>query len=318
MAVPFFWMKKKRVQPSVAVAPAPAPVPAPVAQILPIKGRIAICFYGQTRPGSIHAIPNVLRYIGSLRSECDIFIHTWDEETHGTSYAKRVDSGPDPTNAHWHTPQVVKSDRFTRMFDAYKPRVIEVEEYSLQPTKPIWGGRRFDPVKNRWDVSMWRSIQESNKLKMKYAAKNDIQYEYTVLLRSDFVFGETKRLADDIQQLQGPNMFLFGDHMHVFPTHGMTRVEEVIWIGPTSVIDKIAFFSDYYTSTVENIDDPSRPGFRDWQFYAADWFVNTLKLTFSPMADSTMRPYVQADYDNGIDPLNPGFGEVPSRFEYRR
>jgi hypothetical protein len=167
-------------------------------------------------------------------------------------------------------------------------------------------------------VSMWRSIQEVNSLKMKYAAKNGLQYEYTVLLRSDFVFGETKRLADDLQQLRTSNMLLFGDHMRVWPKYGMTRIEEVIWIGSTPVIDKVAFFSDHYTGTVANIDDPTHPGYRDWQFYAADWIVKTLKYTFSPLADNTMRPYVQSDYEKGVDPLNPGFGDIPSRFDYKR
>ena len=282
------------------------------------RKRVALCLYGQTRPGSIHAIPNILRYIGALRPDCDIFIHTWDEETFGTSYAKRVEEGPDPTNSHWHSPHTVASDRFGRMFDAYKPRVVEVEEYSLQPTKPSWGGRRFDPVHTRWDVSMWRSIQEVNKLKMNYAAKNGLQYDYTVILRSDFVFGGTKQLADDIQQLRTPTMLLFGDHMRVWPTYGMKRIEEVIWIGPTPVIDKVAFFSDHYTTTVANIDDPTHPGYRDWQFYAADWIVNTLNYTFSPLVDNTMRPYVEADYEKGVDPLNPGFGKVPSQFGYKR
>jgi hypothetical protein len=266
----------------------------------------------------MYAVPSVLRYIGDLRSECDIFIHTWDEETFGTSYAKRVGVGPVPEDSHWHVPHTVASDRFAKMFDAYKPRVFEVEEYSLQPTKATWGGRRFDPVRARWDVSMWRSIQEVNSLKMKYAAKNGLQYEYTVLLRSDFVFGETKRLADDLQQLRTSNMLLFGDHMRVWPKYGMTRIEEVIWIGSTPVIDKVAFFSDHYTGTVANIDDPTHPGYRDWQFYAADWIVKTLKYTFSPLADNTMRPYVQSDYEKGVDPLNPGFGDIPSRFDYKR
>lgn len=280
--------------------------------------KIAICFYGQTRPGSVYAIPNVLRYIGDLRSQCDIFIHTWDEETLGTSYSKRLQEGPSPVDTVWHVPSAVEDSRFAKLFAAYKPRVVEVEQYSLQETKNIWGGRRFDPVSQKWNVSMWRSIQEVNKLKLKYADKNRIKYDYTVILRSDFVFGETKSLADDIRQVQSPTMLLFGDHMRIWPTYGMRRIEEVIWIGQSPVIDKVAFFSDYYTATVSNIDDPSKPGYKDWQFHAADWIVNTLKYTFAPMADSTMRPYIQSDHDNGVDPLNPGFGTIPSQFNYKR
>ena len=299
----------------------PVVLPKPQSQLQPVihpSKRIAICFYGQTRPGSVYAIPNILRYIGDIRSECDIFIHTWDEQTLGTSYSKRLKTGADPIDDTWHTARPVTTNSFDIMFEAYEPRVMEVEEYSLQKTKNTWGGRRFDPVSDRWDVSMWRSIQEANKLKMKYAVKNSLNYTYTVILRSDFVFEPGKLLVDDINQVTNKNTILFGDHMHVWPTYGLNRIEEVIWIGNTCVIDKVAFFSDYYSSTVTNMDEPSEPGYKDWQFYAADWIVHTLNFTFQPLINSIMRPYTQIDADNSIDPLDPGFGNPPSRFGYLR
>jgi hypothetical protein len=280
--------------------------------------RVAVCFYGQTRPGSLYAIPNVLRYIGDIREKCDIFIHTWDEQSFGTSYSKRVESTLDSTDRVWHITQPVIADSFTTLFNGYRPRIMEVEEYSLQKTKSTWGGRRFDPVTNRWDVSMWRSIQEVNKIKMRYASKNNLTYTHTVILRSDFVFEKTKSLRQDLSEVTGPDMLLFGDHLSIWNNNQMNRIEEVIWIGHTNVIDKVAFFSDYYTSTVSNIDDPNDPGYRDWQFYAADWIVNTLHITFLPLSNSVMRPYTQIDNDNGVNPLEPGFGIRPSWFGHVR
>lgn len=280
--------------------------------------RVAICFYGQTRQGSLHAIPNILRYIGDMRSQCDIFIHTWDEQSFGISNSKRIESNVCPNDVSWHVTQPVTSDSFSTMFNAYEPRVMEVEEYSLQKTKNTWGGRRFDPVTKIWHVSMWRSIQEVNLLKMKYAAKNSLNYTHTVILRSDFVFEPSKSLRTDLNELTNKDMILFGDHMSIWPIYKTKRIEEVIWLGNTEAIDKVAFFSDYYAGTVSNINDPSDPGYRDWQFYAADWIVNVLHFTFLPLANSVMRPYTQIDKDSGIDPLDPGFGNPPSRFGYVR
>jgi hypothetical protein len=55
---------------------------------------------------------------------------------------------------------------------------------------------------------MWRSLYEANKLKMDYAQKNQIVYDYTVRLRSDLVFDSSKSLKDDLALIQNPNMFL--------------------------------------------------------------------------------------------------------------
>jgi len=280
--------------------------------------RIAVCFYGQIRTGGVKAAPNILRYIGGLHSHCDFFVHTWDIETFGTNYSLRVADGPDPVDPSWHTPRQNSNTNFASFFSAFSPRVMEVEEYNLQETMNTWGGRRMDPVTNMWNVSMWRSIQESNKLKMNYAAKNKLEYDYTIILRPDTVFSPRKSLEADLAQLKGVDTFLFGDHMNVWPTHGQRRIEEVIWIGPTKVIDKIAKFSDYYISSVSNINDPNDPGYRDWQFHAASWMVNTLGLQFYPIEDSTIRVFTQIDADNGIDPMDPGFGNPPSRFDYKR
>jgi hypothetical protein len=280
--------------------------------------RIAVCFYGQIRKGGVKAAPNILRYIGDLKSSCDFFVHTWDAETLGTNYSLRVEHGADPLDPIWHTPNNSSNENFTEFFKNFTPRAMEVEEYNLQKTISTWGGRRWDPVTNKWNVSMWRSIQESNKLKINYAGKNNINYDYTIILRTDAVFAPNKSLASDLTQIIDDNTLLFGDHMNVWPVYDQRRIEEVLWLGSTSVIDKVSKFSDYYISTVSNIDEPSDPGYRDWQFYCAEWITKVLGIKFFPIQDSTIRVYTQIDAENNVDPMDPGFGNPPSRFGYKR
>lgn len=267
--------------------------------------RIALCFSGQNRTGHATA-DNIKRYIGDLLPHCDVFAHFWDSETRGTGYANRV--GAVSTDAEWHTAKKSNPEKNVEFFRAWAPRIIMIEEYDLQPTKSTWGGRRWDPVEGKWHVSMWRSLWEANKLKRDYAQKNQIVYDYTVRLRSDLVFGADKRLADDLKLIAHENMFVFGDHYGIWPIHGLGRVEDILWIGPSKLMDQISTYYACYTNTVSNIDDPHSPGYQDWQWHSANWIVNQLGYQFLPLADNTMRIYTEQDIELKIDPLDPGFG----------
>ena len=268
--------------------------------------RVAVCFSGQIRTGAVVA-PNILRYIGDLLPQCDIFVHTWDIETQGTGYANRL--GAVSTDKEWHDARpVADKDRFAAFHKAYNPRVMVVEEYNLQNTKSTWGGRRFNPITCKWYVSMWQSIYEANKLKMDYAAKNGIYYDYTVRMRPDIVFDARKQLVDVLAQVKNENMFLFGDNYDIWPRHGMTRVEDIFWIGPTHLMDRISSYHECYTNTVSNIDDPHAPGYQDWQFHSAAWITKDLGFQFYPLLDNSMRIFSQIDIDRGVDPLDPTFG----------
>ena len=267
--------------------------------------RIALCFSGQNRTGHVTA-DNIKRYIGDLLPACDVFAHFWDSETHGTGYANRV--GAVSTDAEWHTAKKSNPEKNVEFFRHWAPRTIMIEEYNLQPTRSTWGGRRWDPVEQKWHVSMWRSLYEANKLKMDYAQKNQIVYDYTVRIRSDLVFGADNRLADDLKLITHENMFLFGDHYGIWPIHGLGRVEDILWIGPSHLMDQISTYYACYTNTVSNIDDPHAPGYQDWQWHSANWIVNQLGYKFIPLADNTMRIYTEQDIELKIDPLDPGFG----------
>jgi hypothetical protein len=267
--------------------------------------KIALCFSGQNRTGHVTA-DNIKRYVGDLLPDCDVFAHFWDSETRGTGYANRI--GAVSTDTEWHSPKLSDHEKFVEFYRQWAPRTIMVEEYDLQPNRPKWGGRRFDPVEQKWHVSMWRSLYEANKLKQDYAQKNQITYDYTVRLRSDLVFDAGKSLAEDLALIQNPNMFLFGDHYAIWPIHGMGRIEDILWIGPSKLMDQISTYYATYTNTVTNIDDPHQPGYQDWQWHSANWVVNQLGYQFYALQNNQMRIYTEQDIDDNIDPMDPGFG----------
>jgi hypothetical protein len=158
---------------------------------------------------------------------------------------------------------------------------------------------------------MWRSLYEANKLKQDYAQKNQITYDYTVRLRSDLVFDKSKSLAEDLKLIQDPHSMLFGDHYAIWPIHGMTRIEDIFWIGPSQVMDQVSTYYATYTNTVPNIDEPHQPGYQDWQWHNAHWIVTMLGNKFWPLQNNMMRIYTEQDIKSGIDPMNPGFGPPP-------
>jgi hypothetical protein len=280
--------------------------------------RIAICFFGQIRTGGVNALPSILRYIGDLRSECDIFVHTWDIESLGTGHCYQLAEGPGPTDERWFKCKSANREAINRFYSTLHPRAMQVEEFNLQDTLNKWGGRRFDPVSQKWNVGLWRSVQESNKMKMEYATKNTIEYDYTLIMRTDFVFSPEKSLSTDLTEIPDDKTLLFGDFYNVFPSWGHTRLEDTFWLGRTSVLDKFAFFSDHYSNTVGNINEPSDPAYRDWQLYAAEWVTRDLGFSFRPLSNSTMRVYSLIDLENNVDPLNPGFGNPPGTFGRKR
>lgn len=270
--------------------------------------RIALCFSGQNRTGHVTA-ENIKRYLGDLLPDCDVFAHFWDSESRGTGYANREKAVS--TDAEWHSPAPTQKEKFVEFYSQWMPRGMVIEEYDLQPTRPKWGGRRWCPVAKQWQVSMWRSLWEANRLKTDYARKNQIVYDYTVRLRSDLVFDASKSLKDDLTAI--PNQFsvVFGDHYAIWPMHGMTRIEDIFWIAPSQVMDQIASYFAVYSNTVPNIDEPHQPGYQDWQWHSAEWIVQKLGLQFYPLQNNAMRIYTEQDISSGIDPMDPGFGMAP-------
>lgn len=268
--------------------------------------KIAVCFSGQIRTGHIVA-PNILRYIGDLLPNCDFFVHTWDEECIGTGYARRLHL--DDVSPEVHTTNKISSqNKVADFLGYYLPRMVTYEQYDLQPTKSLWGGRRLNPLDNKWYVSMWQSISESNQLKKTYSQKNAFAYDITLRIRPDLIFHPDKTLSADISEITSDQMFLTGDQYNLWADHKNTKLEDIYWLGPTRVMDAVCDYNHAYTNLVKNIDSPSDPEYRDWQFHSAWWVNNCLGYGFRPLQDNRMRIYYDIDIEKGIDYMQPNFG----------
>lgn len=270
--------------------------------------RIALCFSGQNRAGHVTA-DNIKRYVGDLLPDCDVFAHFWDSESRGTNFANHI--GESVVDHTWHDAKLSSKEKHVGFFSAWMPRSIMIEEYDLQPSKKLWGGRRFDPVAGKYQVSMWRSLYEANKLKMDYAQKNQITYDYTVRLRSDLVFGEYNSLAKDLEEIPDDYTMAFGDHYYTWDFDGRTRLEDIFWIGSSHLMDQVSSYCFAHANTVPNIDDPKDPGYEDWQWHSCRWINRTLGYNIKSLSNNKMRIYTEQDITDGVDPLNPGFGRAP-------
>ena len=270
--------------------------------------RIALCFSGQNRTGHVTA-DNIKRYVGDLLPDCDVFAHFWDSESRGTGYANRL--GVPSTDVEWHTPILSNPEKNVEFYRQWAPRSMVVEEYALQPTKNLWSGRRWDPVAQKWHVSMWRSIYEANKLKMDYAQKNQIVYDYSLRLRSDLVFDESKTLKEDLEIITNDNMFAFGDHYHIWDFDGRQRCEDIFFVGSSKSIDKISAYYEAHATMIPNIDNPHAPGYQDWQWHFCGWARHLLGLDITALTNNKMRIYTEQDITAEIDPMNPGVGPPP-------
>ena len=212
--------------------------------------KIAICFSGQIRTGIICA-PSILRYIGDLLPECDIFVHTWDINT-------------DPNKQKVDDVTVLSSiDKsvFSDFYRLYNPITMVVEPYHLRKVSPQWGGARIDAKNQLSYVSMFESIYEANKLKMLHEQKHHFVYDRVIRIRADLTFHPSRSLRDDL--ISSPiDDQTFVSEYHKGRDNDFGKLEDIYWIATSPVMDKICNFNEIRA----NSSDPL-----DWQVQMANW-----------------------------------------------
>lgn len=256
--------------------------------------KIALCFSGQLRTGP-QCAENILRYLGDLKDSCDVFVHTWDVRS-------------EPTAANYQFIPVEKQV-FNDFYSAYNPIAMVVEPYNLRPLSNLWSGYRVDPATGRHIIGMFEGIYEANQLKALHEQKHNFTYDYVVRIRPDTVFHPSKRLADDLQLIVNNQMFVYGAHHGDF---GMSRLEDIFWIGPSWVMDQLATFYEVRANSLfcGNVHSHT---YVDWQFHMANWVRDGLGLQFRALDNNYMRIYYLSDIARGIDPMNPNFGNPPGK-----
>jgi hypothetical protein len=255
--------------------------------------KVALCFSGQIRTGA-EVAPNIFNYLGELKENCDVFVHTWDAET--TSPVMTQDNIPE------HNRHKVNGSTFSRFHSAYSPISMTVEPHDLVEISDVFGGGRvFDDYPYPL-LSMFESIYEANKLKKAHEEKYKFKYDYVVRIRPDIVFDPSKSLKEDLALLQNEErFFLVADH-HGRSSSNNAHVEDIFWIASSEIMDELAGFVFVRARGNQSTD---------WQVQMSQWVKGELGLSFRRLKNNMMRIYYQYDLDQKSDIISPELGAAP-------
>jgi hypothetical protein len=262
--------------------------------------KIAICFSGQIRTG-VTCAPNILRYIGDLRPNCDFFVHTWDIETQ---------SWYNKTQLPVQTPYLLKDKKiFSDFYACYQPLSMVVEPYYLsRKVSTLWSSFRVNPDNNRNVYAMFESIYEANRLKKLHEDKHKFKYDIVVRIRPDLIFHKDKSLKEDMGLIEHDRMFITANHLGMW---GEKALEDIFWIGNSYVMDQLANFVEVrQNSKFEG--GPHDPGYKDWNSHQAAWVHQGLGFAYKSCLNNNMRIYYRIDEQNKMDVLDPPFGPEPT------
>jgi len=258
--------------------------------------KIALCFSGQIRTGNITAA-NILRYIGDLRSSCDIFVHTWDVESISQADHALLQVNAKLSDKKNVTFQV-EPGVFANFYKTYNPVSMTVTKYDLLGFEDTWGGRRINPVTGIKGFAYLESIYEANELKKLYEQKNHFTYDVVVRIRPDLIFSPNKSLRDDIAMITTPNFFVYGANR---VDHGNAILEDVFWMATSSTMDVLADYYNFRMKTVGNAE-PEDPAYRDGQHHMAQ-YMREQGYDFSALNNNELRIYYHSDQLQNVDPM---------------
>lgn len=129
--------------------------------------RLAICLSGQ--PRNFNVIFDSLSQHYFPKCECDVFIHTWNDEKYVSQFSDKVVENTD--------------DLHGKYIKLFKPKKIMIENQITFDDKGItdriWG------CKLNSVMSMFYSLQLANKLKQKYERENNFTYDLVMRTRTD-------------------------------------------------------------------------------------------------------------------------------------
>jgi hypothetical protein len=258
--------------------------------------KIALCFSGQIRTGNITAA-NILRYIGDLLPNCNIFVHTWDTESISQADYALLQVNAELSDKKNITFKVNPSV-FADFYKTYNPVAMEVTEYDLLGFEDTWGGRRINPVTGVKGFSFLESIYEANELKKLYEQKNHFTYDYVVRIRPDLIFSPRKSLRDDLALITAPNFFVYGANRK---DHGNRQLEDIYWMGTSATMDVLTDYYNFRMATVGNAE-PGEAAYRDSQHDMAA-YMRDRGYDFSALANNELRIYYHSDRLQNVDPL---------------
>jgi len=216
--------------------------------------KIAICFSGAPRTLDQTSI-YIKQYIGKLWHNCDFFYHTWDIET-TTPWSKEDKSEP-------YTIDYAKLEYFNNF---YKPKRIIIDSLAgafvhFQPPTPMW-------------TSFNRVIQ----MKKLYETENNFKYDVVIRIRPDLVMHSSKSLEEDLRLTGNLEHSLIFCDFNDKNIDNVRYVEDILFIGCSTVMDYLAQFDDIRRRSVLN--------HVDWQHHMYDYVVDGLGLTLMKMQNN--------------------------------
>lgn len=114
------------------------------------------------------------------RYNCDVFMHTWETIDHNTET--------------WHNNYMKNADESTsklkeKLCEIYNLKDIIIEKQESRDLGHYIGGP--DDKRSIWGVHcMVHSMSEANRLREEYSAKNNVGYDYVLVLRPDLLLWE--------------------------------------------------------------------------------------------------------------------------------
>lgn len=194
--------------------------------------KIAICFSGQIRMGA-DATKNILNFIGDLKSNVDVFVHTWDIENTKNLFD---DMRFSPEYTHTVKTEISK---YVKVLNAYEPKLNKVDLFNEYHDCIFENGSEIYP--------MWYSWVQSVLLKSKYEKEKKFKYDVVLKLRYDTIYNpdiKLKTLINNNKQKIENDVFLV-DTVTSYRNEPNRMIHDVLYMSNSKTMDKcIKYYED--------------------------------------------------------------------------
>ena len=154
--------------------------------------KIAICLSGQLRTVE-RAAPNIIKFIGELSSDVDLFIRTWDINSTTPMF--------DELSPYNYPYTKIPSYNLKNIFSPLKVQRIEKQDYIH-----FFGNLCNIPNNNRITVfPLFYTWLRSVRLATEHAKNNNIEYDIMIKIRPDVIYHSGLKLIDYINNYQLEN-----------------------------------------------------------------------------------------------------------------
>ena len=201
--------------------------------------KIAVCFSGQIRTG-ILTFKNIKNFIGELINQCDVFIHTWDVISEASSNLSIAG-----------IPFKEPESLFEEFSEIWKPKKMIVDNFINWQEQCI----KIEPL--------FYSLYQCNKFRKEYQKENNLDYNFVIKIRPDFIYNPSYRLRNELESILNSgykNTIYTLDFANVI---SLKKFEDVFWIATPKIFDVAA---NYYYERLKNNKC-------DWQTEMANYLI---------------------------------------------